>query len=74
MTTYFKPMGTGYFKAFGTETNSFWCCTGTGMENFTKLNDSIYFYRDQTLFVNLYISSRLNWTAKGWFLHKKLMF
>ncbi|HEY5959081.1 MAG TPA: beta-L-arabinofuranosidase domain-containing protein, partial [Polyangiaceae bacterium] len=23
MTTYFKPMGTGYFKAFGTTTNSF---------------------------------------------------
>ena len=36
MTTYFKPMGTGYFKAFGTPTNSFWCCTGTGMENFTR--------------------------------------
>lgn len=65
MTTYFKPMGTGYFKAFGTKTQSFWCCTGTGMENFTKLNDSLYFYSDQDLYVNLYISSKLNWSAKG---------
>jgi len=65
MTTYFKPMGTGYFKAFGTETDSFWCCTGTGMENFTKLNDSIYFHSGRSLYVNLYISSRLNWHAQG---------
>lgn len=65
MTTYFKPMGTGYFKAFGTETDSFWCCTGTGMENFTKLNDSIYFHTDKDLYVNLYLSSTLNWSTKG---------
>lgn len=65
MTTYFKPMGTGYFKAFGTPTESFWCCTGTGMENFTKLNDSIYFHNDNDLYVNLYISSRLDWEEKG---------
>lgn len=65
MTTYFKPMGTGYFKVFGTETNSFWCCTGTGMENFTKLNDSIYFHTDSDLYVNLYLSSVLNWENRG---------
>ncbi|NLM97014.1 MAG: hypothetical protein GX175_05320 [Halanaerobiaceae bacterium] len=65
MTTYFKPMGTGYFKAFGTPTESFWCCTGTGMENFTRLNDSIYFHKDDDLYVNLYISSRLDWEEKG---------
>ncbi|HHT49226.1 MAG TPA: hypothetical protein GXZ98_08050 [Firmicutes bacterium] len=65
MTTYFKPMGTGYFKAFATPTESFWCCTGTGMENFTKLNDSIYFHTDTDLYVNLYISSKLYWKEKG---------
>lgn len=65
MTTYFKPMGTGYFKVFGTETSSFWCCTGTGMENFTKLNDSIYFHTESDLYVNLYLSSVLNWEGKG---------
>lgn len=65
MVTYFKPMDTGYFKAFGTETESFWCCTGTGMENYTKLNDSVYFHNDQDLYVNLYLSSQLNWDEKG---------
>lgn len=71
MTTYFKPMGTGYFKAFGTETSSFWCCTGTGMENFTKLNDSIYFHSDDALYVNLYVSSRLNWQEQGLILNQE---
>ena len=64
MTTYFKPMATGYFKAFGTETNSFWCCTGTGMENFTKLNDSIYFHDGRALYINLYLSSKLEWAER----------
>ncbi len=65
MTTYFKPMGTGYFKAFGTPTDSFWCCTGTGMENFTRLDDSVYFHDDKNLWVTYYVSSTLNWKARG---------
>lgn len=65
MTTYFKPMGAGYFKAYGTETDSFWCCTGTGMENFTKLGDSIYFHSDDELYINFYLSSKLCWSDKG---------
>ncbi|PXV95645.1 hypothetical protein C8E03_101275 [Lachnotalea glycerini] len=65
MTTYFKPMGTGYFKLFGSETNSFWCCTGSGMENYTKLNDSLYFHNNSELYVNMYLSSTLNWAEKG---------
>ena len=65
MTTYFKPMGTGYFKAFGTPESSFWCCTGTGMENFSKLGDSVYFHDASDLYVVGYVSSTLNWTERG---------
>ncbi len=64
MTTYFQPMSTGYFKVFGQRFDKFWCCTGTGMENFTKLNDSIFFHSENTLFVNLYESASLNWEDK----------
>lgn len=64
MTTYFQPMATGYFKVFGKPFDKFWCCTGTGMENFTKLNDGIYFYQGDQLVVNRYISSELNWEEK----------
>jgi MYXO-CTERM domain-containing protein len=65
MTTYFKPMGTGYFKAFGTPEGSFWCCTGTGMENFSKLDDSLYFHNATDLYVVGYVSSTLNWSERG---------
>lgn len=65
MTSYFKPMGTGYFKLFGRETDTFWCCNGTGMENYTKLNDGIYFHDANTLYINLYLSSTLDWTEAG---------
>ncbi|MEO7035349.1 MAG: beta-L-arabinofuranosidase domain-containing protein [Polyangiaceae bacterium] len=65
MTTYFKPMGTGYFKAFGTPDSSFWCCTGTGMENFSKLDDSLYFHDATDLYVVGYLSSILNWSDRG---------
>ncbi len=64
MTMYFQPMATGYFKVYSKPFEHFWCCTGTGMENFTKLNDSIYFYEEDKLYVNMYYSTQLNWEEK----------
>ena len=65
MTTYFQPMATGYFKVYSSPYNNFWCCTGSGMENFTKLGDTIYMHADNTLYVNLYQSSVLNWSEQN---------
>jgi len=65
MTTYFKPMGTGYFKAYGTADSTFWCCNGTGMENYTKLGDSLYFHDASDLWVVGYVSSSLSWSTRG---------
>lgn len=65
MTTYFKPMGTGYFKAYGTPDSTFWCCNGTGMENYTKLGDSLYFHDATDLYVIGYVSSTLKWADRG---------
>lgn len=59
LTMYYQPMASGYQKVFGTLECSFWCCTGSGMENFTKLQDSIYFTRDAEVIVNLYLASIL---------------
>ncbi|MFD2701180.1 beta-L-arabinofuranosidase domain-containing protein [Paenibacillus shunpengii] len=65
MTMYFQPMATGYFKIYSSPFEHFWCCTGTGMESFTKLNDSIYFYNDNELYVNQFISSRLDFAQEN---------
>ncbi len=65
MTTYFKPMGTGWFKAYGTPDSTFWCCNGTGTENYTKLGDSLYFHDATDLYVIGYVSSTLSWKERG---------
>lgn len=59
MTTYFQPMASGYYKVYGERFNKFWCCTGTGMENFSKLQESFYFEKEDTLIVNQYMSSKV---------------
>lgn len=61
MSMYFNPMAPGYYKVYGpapTESQMFWCCIGTGMENFSKLADTLYFSRDRNVWVNLYFSSQ----------------
>lgn len=68
MTTYFQPMATGYFKVYcnpDLEKNFFWCCTGTGLENFTKLGDSFYYHTGDKLIVNQYTSSDVTWNDKN---------
>ena len=65
MTTYFQAMATGYFRTFSTPTDSFWCCTGSGMENFTKLGDGTYFNRNGDIYVNMYLNSELTDSSLG---------
>jgi uncharacterized protein len=65
MFAYFMSLKPGHFKTFSTPENSFWCCVGTGIENHTKYNDSIYFHGTDSLYVNLFIPSKLIWKKKG---------
>jgi len=64
-TVYYLPLGNGYSKIYAKPFDSFWCCNGTGAEEFAKLADSIYFHDDSSIFVNLYIGSEVNWPEKG---------
>ncbi|TPG49405.1 glycoside hydrolase family 127 protein [Sphingomonas glacialis] len=65
MATYFQGARPGYMKLYHTPEHSFWCCTGTGMENHVKYRDSIYFHDADALYVNLFIPSSVAWKAKG---------
>ena len=64
-TVYYLSLSPGAWKTFNTDFDSFWCCTGTGVEEFSKLNDSIYFHDGDSLYVNLFIASELDWGEKG---------
>jgi DUF1680 family protein len=65
MTMYFQPMATGYFKVFSSAFDHFWCCTGTGTESFTKLEEGPFSCEGDILRVNLYINSTFDWAEKG---------
>ncbi len=66
MMCYYVPLRPGSHKSYNTPTDSFWCCTGTGVENHAKYGDSIYFHDgEKKIYVNLFIPSELRWKDKG---------
>jgi len=68
---YYTPLGNGVSKqagnwaGWGTVWDSFWCCYASGIIQWSKIGDSIYFHSgdENTLYVNLFISSNLTWTT-----------
>lgn len=73
-TQYYLGIVQGSWRTFGTQFDSFWCCNGTGAEEFSKLNNSIYFHSADAIYVNLFIPSELNWRAKGIRLRQQTKF
>nr|GID81290.1 hypothetical protein Ade03nite_02140 [Actinoplanes derwentensis] len=63
LVTYMVPVGPGSRRGYG---NTGTCCGGTGLENHTKYQDSVYFRssRHDVLYVNMYIPSTLRWTER----------
>jgi hypothetical protein len=74
LTIYFLSMSPGAWKTTCTEDQTFWCCTGSAVEEFTKLNDTIYFHDDDSLYVNLYVPSTLNWAERRIHLQQETNF
>lgn len=64
-TMYFQPMAPGYNKVFNRPFDEFWCCTGTGMENFSKLGDTMYFTEKSDVYVNMYFSNTFTFAEQN---------
>ncbi len=62
---YFVSLLQGHYRIYGTPFDSFWCCTGTGMENPGRYSKCIYYKDKDDLYVNLYIPSTVKWEEKG---------
>jgi DUF1680 family protein len=73
-TQYYLGVVPGSWRSFATKFDSFWCCTGTGTEEYAKLNDSIYFHDQQGIYVNLFIASELNWPERKFKLRQQTSF
>lgn len=59
---YFTPLSPGGKKTFLRENS---CCHGTGMESHFKYADMIYAAEGNSLLINLFVESSLQWKEKG---------
>ena len=67
------------WAGFGEPDTAFWCCYGTGVESFAKLNDNVYFEGSvpappappapPALWVSQFVPSTLHWRRGGATLH-----
>jgi DUF1680 family protein len=65
MNQYFISLTPGAWRTWGGETDTFWCCNGSAVEEYNKLTDTIYFHDDANLWVNLFLPSSLDWKEQG---------
>ncbi|HEY3414918.1 MAG TPA: beta-L-arabinofuranosidase domain-containing protein [Armatimonadota bacterium] len=71
---YYTPLRPDFARSYGSDFNSFWCCTGTGMENHARYGEFIYSHDDRALTVNLFIASTLKWPERGLALRQETRF
>ena len=62
---YFTSARPRHYRVYSAPNEAMWCCVGTGMENHSKYNQFIYTHLKDTLYLNLFIASELNWKDKG---------
>ena len=62
---YFTPVRPRHYRVYSAPNEAMWCCVGTGMENHGKYNQLIYTHQNDSLYLNLFIPSELNWRQKG---------
>ena len=62
---YFTPARPRHYRVYSAPNEAMWCCVGSGMENHGKYNQFIYTHQHDSLFLNLFIASQLNWKEKG---------
>jgi uncharacterized protein len=62
---YFTPARPRHYRVYSAPNMGMWCCVGTGMENHGKYGEFIYTHSNDSLYLNLFIASELNWKDKG---------
>ena len=62
---YFVSLLQGHHRIYEDKYNSWWCCTGTGMENPGRYTRAVYYEDGDNLYVNLYLATQYLWESKG---------
>ena len=61
---YFTSARPAHYRVYSQTNSAMWCCVGTGMENHGKYGELIYSHVSDSLYVNLFVPSELNWEEK----------
>lgn len=62
---YYVPMLSGLFRCYSESRFSYVCCSGTGIESFSKLADGVYFEKDGVFLVADFVASEVLWRNRG---------
>ncbi len=62
---YFTSARPRHYRNYSAPNKAMWCCVGSGMENHGKYNQFIYTHLKDSLYLNLFIASELNWKEKA---------
>src|SRR5580658_7872958 len=71
---YYLGMQPGQWKVHFVPHEGYFCCCGTGLENFFKLSEGFYFHNEQSLWVNLFFASEVRWREKGVIIRQETRF
>ncbi len=62
---YFTPARPRHYRVYSAPNQGMWCCVGSGMESHSKYAQFVYTHAHDSLMVNLFVASELNWKDKG---------
>ncbi|WP_132431347.1 glycoside hydrolase family 127 protein [Natronoflexus pectinivorans] len=71
---YFTTARPRHYRVYSAPNEAMWCCVGTGMENHAKYNQFIYTHSGDSLFLNLFIASELNWKDRNIIIKQETKF
>lgn len=71
---YFTPARPRHYRVYSSPNQAMWCCVGSGMENHGKYSQFIYTRSNDSLYINLFVASALNWREKKIKLAQQTLF
>lgn len=62
---YFTPMRPQHYRVYSQVHDGMWCCVGSGIESHARHGEFVYAHDADTLHVNLFVASTLDWRERG---------
>ncbi|MFN4116599.1 MAG: beta-L-arabinofuranosidase domain-containing protein, partial [Inhella sp.] len=62
---YFTPLRPQHYRVYSAPHEAMWCCVGSGLESHARHGAFVYAHEGETLYVNLFAASTLEWVQQG---------